>query len=207
MNYLTRVFVDRKEAAVKKFSDSYAWHCALWSVFDKEADASRDFLFRIDPRHDSFRILLLSKDPPNIPDWGTWESKAIASRFLEHNSYVFNLRANPTVKRVVRDAKGNRKPNGRRTAIYDPEELAGWISRKSKQSGFRLSRDSLKISPPIPTYFQKKKRRGKLVQVDFSGILAIEDRSRFVNAFDQGIGSAKAFGFGMLMLQPIRLPK
>ncbi len=52
--------------------------------------------------------------------------------------------------------------------------------------------------------FRKKGRRSKLVAVDFSGMLTVTDRDAFMYAFNNGIGTAKAFGFGMLMLQPIQ---
>jgi CRISPR system Cascade subunit CasE len=39
--------------------------------------------------------------------------------------------------------------------------------------------------------------------VEFQGSLRVVDPNKFRSAFAQGIGSAKAFGFGMLVLAPI----
>ncbi|NLG15041.1 MAG: type I-E CRISPR-associated protein Cas6/Cse3/CasE, partial [Lentisphaerae bacterium] len=47
--------------------------------------------------------------------------------------------------------------------------------------------------------------RIRLNSVDASGILEVVERDSFTKGFSQGIGSAKGFGFGLLMLQPIQL--
>jgi CRISPR system Cascade subunit CasE len=44
---------------------------------------------------------------------------------------------------------------------------------------------------------------GKHVAVDFRGVLRVQDREKFKRTFAAGIGSAKGFGFGLLMLEPV----
>jgi CRISPR system Cascade subunit CasE len=51
--------------------------------------------------------------------------------------------------------------------------------------------------------FVKQGHRGKHIGVDFQGVLRVTDRAAFHYAFETGIGPAKAFGFGLLMLQPV----
>lgn len=143
---------------------------------------------------------MLSEEKPILPDWGKWETKEIKPNFLEYDQYLFNLRANTTVKRVVRNDSGKRKKNGRRTAIYNDKKLKEWLSRKAQQSGFEV--ELCNADPPISQPFRKKGKFGKHVRVDFKGILKVFDRSAFKTAFAKGIGPAKAFGFGMLMLDP-----
>jgi CRISPR system Cascade subunit CasE len=200
MSYLSRVRVDKGEAARLRLGDTYAWHQQLWRVFPREDGAPRDFLFRLDDRRGTFRVLVLSPEPPTVPDWGSWEVKAVADSFLSHDRYAFQIRANPTIKRVVRDAAGGRKKNGRRTGIYDPQELNAWIRQKALQSGIEIIDCS--AGPAIHGYFVKKGQRGKHIAVDFQGLLRVADRAAFEEAFRTGIGPAKAFGFGLLMLQP-----
>jgi CRISPR system Cascade subunit CasE len=43
------------------------------------------------------------------------------------------------------------------------------------------------------------------VGVRFQGVLEVTNREEFKKAFTQGIGSAKGFGFGMLVIQPLKL--
>ncbi len=193
MKYLTRILVGKSEAARLRLSDSYAWHRALWEAFPGRPDAGRDFLFRIDDARDHFRILLLSPAEPVPPAWGRWQTKAIAPGFLEHTTYRFQLKANPTMRR---------SSDGRRLAIYQEDRLREWMHRKAADNGFQLVPNTLTIGAPIDEFFVRNHRRGKHVSVDFRGVLAVTGRQAFRIAFNRGIGSAKAFGFGMLMLQP-----
>ena len=201
MNYLTRVILDKKSAVRKRLNDSYAWHRAVWEAFPDRPDDNRKFLTKVDDRGRFFELMILSEERPTLPDWGQWETKEIKPTFLEHERYAFNLRANTTVKRVVRDESGERMKNGRRTAIYKPEELRQWLERKAQQSGFAV--EQFDADPPIARPFRKDGKPGKHVRVDFKGILKVTDSSAFKEAFSKGIGPAKAFGFGMLMLQPV----
>ncbi|RMF67773.1 MAG: type I-E CRISPR-associated protein Cas6/Cse3/CasE [Calditrichaeota bacterium] len=59
------------------------------------------------------------------------------------------------------------------------------------------------MGPRVKLSFTKDHRRGTHVAVDFRGHLRVTDREAFRNAFTKGIGPAKAFGFGLLMLQPV----
>jgi CRISPR system Cascade subunit CasE len=52
-------------------------------------------------------------------------------------------------------------------------------------------------------YFEKKGIRGFHGAVDYHGILTVTDPERFYETFTRGIGSAKAFGFGLLTIVPL----
>ncbi len=201
MSYLSQVRVGKGEAARLRLGDPYAWHQRLWRAFPGKDGKPRNFLFRVDDKHEFFRVLLLSPEPPVVPNWGSWEVKKVADGFLSHDRYLFQVRANPTIKRVVRDTAGERKKNGRRTGIYDFDGLHSWIGRKAQHAGIEILDCS--PGPPIHSYFVKDSRRGKHIAVDFQGLLRVKDRAAFEKAFRAGIGPAKAFGFGLLMLQPV----
>ena len=197
MKYLSRISVDHQTAAQRRLQDSYAWHKALWKAFPEIEQ--RSFLYRIEPRDAGFLLYLLSEQGPDAPEWGRWETKRIGDSFLEHAAYRFKLCANPTVKRT-RDGR----KNGTRTAIYGSDELADWLGRKAECGGFCVDSSTLQIGPPINQPFYKKGRRGNHKRVEFQGVLSVADREQFKQTFKTGIGSAKAFGFGLLVLQPIQ---
>lgn len=201
MSYLSKVRVENGQAARLQLRDPYAWHQRLWRAFPGKDREVRSFLFRVDDRREAFRVLLLSPEPPLVPDWGSWQVKKVADGFLSHDHYLFQVRTNPTIKRVVRNTAGERKKNGRRTGIYDPGGLHAWIRRKALQAGIEII--DCFAGPPIHTYFVKEGRRGKHIAVDFHGALRVSEREAFRRAFETGIGPAKAFGFGLLMLQPV----
>lgn len=196
MKYLTRIQMGKTEAAQNRFHDNYAWHRGLWEAFKGPDDNKREFLFRIDDCQAHFRVLLLSSKEPREQRWGKWQSKQIAPEFLEHHAYRFQLKANPTMRR-------NR--DRRRLGIYAEPRLREWMNRKAASAGFEIVSGSLGVGAPVDQTFLKGKRQGKHVSVDFQGLLQVTERETFRSAFHQGIGSAKAFGFGMLMLRPVSL--
>lgn len=201
MSYLSQIYIGKAEAARLRLADSYAWHQQLWRAFPGNDSEPRSFLFRVDDKHSAFRVLMLSGLEPSEQSWGAWEVRVVSDSFLAHSRYIFQVRANPTVKRAVFDNRGAFKKNGRRTGIFNAEELRSWIDRKARQSGFDLIECT--AGPAINSFFVKDGRRGKHVAVDFQGVLTVNDYSAFQKAFRNGIGPAKAFGFGLLMLRPV----
>ena len=201
MIWLTRIRVSLREAAAMRLGDNYAWHQAMWTAFPGRDGCARDFLTRIDHRGNLCEALLLSQVKPAPQRWGQWETKPVPPSLLQHERYRFALRANPTVMRVVRDQSGQRRKNGRRTAICDAGQLRQWLQRKAEAAGFRV--EQLAFDPPLREAFRRQGRPGTHVRVDFRGVLVVADRDRFRAAFSQGIGPARAFGFGMLLLQPL----
>ena len=188
------------------FRDSYAWHKRVWECFPERPAAARDFLTRLDDTGRDFRLLILSAVMPEKPHWcpdASWESKDIDSSFLSHTRYRFSLVANPTVKRVVRDSQGNRKKNGRREPLSKREDLLAWLERKAAQHGFSVIPDEIRTIPRPRQPFLKGGKAGLHTATEFTGILAVEDGDLLRTAFVSGIGSAKAFGFGMLCLSPL----
>lgn len=195
MSYLSQIWLHKQDAPARTgLCDSYAWHQALWKAFPGRDGRSRDFLFRIDDCHPEFRVLLLSPEEPMPQAWGRWQAKPVADTFLEHSTYRFQLKANPTMRR---------SSDKRRLGIYAEDRLREWIDRKAQQNGFAIEPKSLLVGAPMSLTFVRENKRGKHLAVDFQGALRVADRDTFKKAFTQGIGPAKSFGFGLLMLQPI----
>ncbi len=198
---LTRVRVSLQEATKCRLTDAYAWHRAMWEAFPAPPGAPRDFLFRVNRRGRDFEVLVLSSQKPTLPPWGIWETKVIPEKFLQFRRYAFSLRANPTQMRVARSKDGTRRKNGRRTGIFQPLQLRLWISKKLEAAGCRL--EQLAFDPPVREHFYRKGRRGTHLRVDFRGVLTVHDHQAFHRAVRTGIGRARAFGFGMLLLKPL----
>jgi CRISPR system Cascade subunit CasE len=206
--WLSQVVLEAAEASRKQLNDSYHWHKASWEAFPGRPDSDRNFLTRVDPSPEGFRLLLLSQVEPVRPDWcpePSWQSKAVAETFLKHERYRFDLHANPTKKiRVGHDGEGTRKKNGKRVPVTSEDELRSWLSRKAEAGGFRVIESSeTEISKPFRQPFRKNGVMGHHAGVAFKGILKVAELSSFQETFCNGIGSAKAFGFGMLVLEPL----
>ncbi len=140
------------------FADPYAWHQRVWECFPNRDGAPRDFLTRVDPRENGYRLVVLSESMPQRPGWcpsDGWETKPVPPDFLGFERYRFSLLANPTKKLAApRDADGRRR-GARRISLSRPEDLLDWLERKASQHGFAIDRDAVRIAPRPRTAFRK----------------------------------------------------
>ncbi len=230
MSWLARLEVDAEVAYRERISDSYGWHKRLWECFPNAPDAPRDFLTRIDQLEGMFRLWILARKKPQKPLWcqqGGFAVREIAPSFLSHRFYVFDLRANPVRTIVQRGPNGEtllrpdgKRKSGKRIPLVKPDELREWIIRKGKvrcrdketgldvPGGFRIvEQKPLEISPMVESHFRKKDHSGYHGGVQFRGILEVTGQERFIQSYHYGIGGAKSFGFGLLLLAPINLTR
>jgi CRISPR system Cascade subunit CasE len=79
------------------------------------------------------------------------------------------------------------------------------MERKAEAGGFEVEHGTLRIKPRGLEHFsiEKERRLGTLGAVDFDGLLRVRDHDTFKQTFGNGIGSAKALGFGLLLLEPL----
>lgn len=133
---------------------------------------------------------------------------------------AFRLRANPTRKIDTKSGPDGERRNGRRVELTDQKGHIEWLRRKGEQGGFRLL--AVRTAPPVPAEptlpnvlampAQKVSgdRRGKggshitFGAVLFDGELVVEDAEAFRRTLETGIGSGKAYGFGLLSMAPVR---
>ncbi len=229
MNWLARLDVDADTVRRAGISgDVYAWHKLLWECYPDEPDAKRDFLTRIDQLEGAYRFWVLAKRKPVRPLWCPADSfglKEISPVFLSHRYYAFDLRANPVRAAVQRDSNGEqiledngKRKRGKRVPLVKVDELRAWLIRKGEvrcrdketgldvPGGFRIVEDkSLDISPMVESHFRRKGQSGFHGGVQFRGIMEVTDQGSFVETYHTGLGSAKGFGFGLLLLAPINL--
>lgn len=229
MNWLARLEVDAETVRTAGISeDVYAWHKMLWECYPDQPEAERDFLTRIDQIEGAYRFWVLAKRKPVRPQWcpvDGFSLNEIAPSFLAHRYYAFDLRANPVKAMVQRTANGEpvlkangKRKSGKRMPLVKPDELRAWLDRKGEvrcrdkeaghdvPGGFRIVEEKpLEISPMVESHFRKKGHSGYHGGVQFRGILEVTDREQFIASYQSGIGSAKGFGFGLLLLAPINL--
>jgi len=187
--------------------DCYDWHRAVWKAFPNRDGELRDFLTRLDRRREGFRLLIVSPQQPVRPAWcpadaESWETKPIPETYFTRKRYAFQLCANPT-KKIASKPDGTVTKNGRRVPLGKREELIEWIKRKGEQGGFAVDEATLRTFSRGREYFEKDGRPGLHSAVEFQGVLGVTDPAKFHETFTRGIGSAKAFGFGLLVIAPI----
>ncbi len=78
--------------------------------------------------------------------------------------------------------------------------LRAWLQRKLAVAAEVEAAD---ILPHPPIYFQKGNRAAKLVTSTFEGVLRVRAPSALTTLLENGIGLAKAFGCGLLLVRRI----
>lgn len=207
MTYLAQVFLDFAIVARLPIRDAYDWHQRVWLCFPGRDGQQRNFLTRLDRRPEGFRLLIVSPIEPVRPDWcppdsECWKTKPIPESYFTRRRYAFQLCANPTRKVAAQHPDGSFKKNGRRVPLRSREELVVWINRKAEQGGFAFGEDTLRTFSRGREYFEKNGMRGLHSAVEFQAVLTVTDPQRFHETFTRGIGSGKAFGFGLLVIAP-----
>lgn len=206
--HLTKINVSYEDAVrLLHIRDTYDWHQRVWQAFGGRDGNARDFLIRVDRKEEAFRVLIVSRTIPEKPDWcptDCFGTKIIPDDFFTCVHYRFSLLANPTKKLRVDNADGSRKKNGRRVPITQREDLVKWMQRKALEGGFQINRDSLRTIPRGREFFHKDgTSHGTHAAVEFLGELRVTDVAQFRLTVASGIGSAKAFGFGLLVIAPL----
>ncbi|HQB07744.1 MAG TPA: type I-E CRISPR-associated protein Cas6/Cse3/CasE [Rectinema sp.] len=216
MSWLTKIEIDASLAYKNKFIDSYTWHQALWQCFPGRSSQKRSFLTRVDETSHGFIAWILSLDKPIRPFWCPeegWAIKEISPGFLNHRWYAFNLKANPTKAIMQKPAvvapaiDGQiRLTRGKRVPLTKREDLKAWLERKAAQGGFKIVETiPLDIGPMAESYFSRGEQKAYHGSIQFRGVLEVTNKEVFEKTYYSGIGSAKAFGYGLLLLAPVSL--
>ncbi len=193
----------------------------------------RGFLFRVDPLSNGRAMILVQSaikpdwdyafQSLNHPD--KTETSFLAAQpqvkpfdpqFEPDAQLRFRLLANPTMKVEAALKSERTDPNrtepltrkqldGRRRAVPD-DKLKAWLERHASSSGFRVHQiDSL-----VPGYVLASKGQdcpkgagARFRSALYNGVLSVKDPAAFRQTIIQGIGPAKAFGFGLLSVAPV----
>jgi CRISPR system Cascade subunit CasE len=183
-------------------------------------------LFRTEPLGDLPLVRLLVQSQ-HAPDWTTLPARYLGpppdargnpavhlldtdyARIAAGMRLRFRLRANPTKRVSERNDAQDAIWRGKRIELRREEDQIAWLERKGSAGGFRLLNVQIAGDQQIPNVrvSDSPKQRGRRgarrlsfgVAV-FDGLLAVTDSAVFVQTLDNGIGSAKAFGFGLLSI-------
>lgn len=196
--------LSRSECTALKIQDAYSIHRVVYDLFPKIGEETRDFLYADKGGDFNARsILLLSKRPPVAPGIGTLESKIIPAAFLTHERYAFEVRMNPTKRekasRTTVAIRGNKA-----TGLRQRDALAEWFAQKTLNFGFTVDEASLIVTDVGIQRFEKGGNTVTHGKATFIGKLHVKDRAQFIKSFEEGIGRAKGFGFGLLQIVPFR---
>ena len=189
--------LNRADCKALDIKDAYSIHRIVYSLFPKQDNETRDFLFADKGGDWNCRqVLILSERKPASPEFGEIESREIPESFLLWENYGFEVIVNPTQRNG---------PSKKTTPIRDIENLHKWFIRKAPALGFEVEPESLQVTGiGVKRFDKNKEERITHGSATFIGKLRVTDRQAFVKSFKLGIGRAKGFGFGLLQIVPIQ---
>ncbi len=225
--YFSRVRMAPEAHSVEKAisflnKGGYAVHQLLWQLFPNGPDAKRDFIYRQEWQNGWPVFYMVSGREP-VPVNGTLsvETKLYDPMLTPGQRLGFTLRANPVVTRkkengkrvrhdVVMDAKFQEKSQGDTGDLVQSAELIEmtgikWLSERSNSLGFEIEGQATSVDGYIQHRFFKRGSKSPIrySTIDYTGILNVTEPTRFLATLYEGIGHAKAFGCGLMLVRRI----
>lgn len=188
---LSKITLDFVALKALNIKDPYAIHKFVYSLFPGD---KRDFLYYDEPNTRNKQILVLSHRQPVIPQYGIVNSKYVPESFLQSQKYAFKALLNTE----------RRGPDGKIQSIIGKNEVKEWFFDKTPKWGFEVNPDSLMTENQCAFIIHKGENKITISQALFTGELTVIDFDKFKESFENGIGRAKAWGFGMLQLKRIQ---
>lgn len=221
--YLSRLILNPRNRYVQTdLANPYQLHRTVMSGLpqgkvqvDRSANGAAGVLYRLDSDERRGLLTLLVQSQTQ-PDWAILPTgyilppdpydlasenpaiKPFEPQFQPRQMLNFRLLANPTKRLGKRYGTGK----GKRVGLYKTDEQMAWLQRKAQQSGFRLvsARPSHDRMQSGTIRREQTTHSLKLHTVRFDGVLQVVDPDQFYRTLQEGIGSAKAFGCGLLSL-------
>jgi len=211
--------IQPRDLAVMTKGDGYQIHKLVWNLFANQPDQPRDFLYRHESVSGWPTFYTVSEREPQDPS-GMWDvvPKEYRPKLERGQRLGFTLCANPIRSRrdvdgrqhrhdVIMDAKRVQKERGESIVLPDIVQEHGscWLVDRAEANGFIVQQEHLRVD----SYSQHKFFKGKRHQpisfstVDINGILTVADPELFAKCLFTGIGPAKGFGCGLLLVRRV----
>lgn len=190
-----------------------AQHRLLWTLFADDADRSRDFLWRED-REGEF-LVLSAREPVPTDLFSRVETKPYAPQILSGDRLFFSLRANAT-----RSKKGGKRVDVVMDALYPvpkderaarrmeiaEREGSAWLGRQGERNGFMARHCTVTDYSihALPSHRGPRDRQPQFGILDLQGEIEINNPDVFLHGLTNGLGRAKAFGCGLMLIRRAR---
>jgi len=220
--------VSPKEVVALSNGDTYQVHKLIWNLFSDGSERRRDFLYRYEAIHGWPTFYTVSAREPNDPS-NLWkiQSKEYSPKIAKGDRLAFSLRVNPIRSKrdgndkqhrhdVVMEAKTRlgfkalpleQRPH---IAVLVQEAGVSWLQSRETELGFTVDESEGKQAVRADGYVQHRLSKGKGAKpvtfstLDFNGVLEVVDPDRFVGkSLYEGIGPAKGFGCGLMLVKRI----
>lgn len=206
---------DKAKYAEAVCRNTYKEHQVLWKLFSDDPEAERDFIYRYEPKSNTPEYYIVSTRKPLDNDY-LWDiqSKDYEPVLTTGQQFAFMLRVNPVITKdgkrhdVVMHLKYNKyQDKETRPSQQFIVEEAGrkWLTTRAETGGFTFDDSSVRIDGYQPNTSGRKKGKKEIrySTMDFGGILTVTEPEKFTNTLMQGMGKAKAFGCGLMLIRKV----
>jgi len=216
--YFSKAVLRRSAMRDKKYLDvlngAYAAHELVWSLFHDGPERTRDFLYRWNLESEVPTLFTVSHRPPGSSAVFDIQTTSYAPQLSSGDLFEFNILGNSVVKRrndknqqTRHDVVLEYKLQNKIKCDAEASLVAGrsWLDRQSERFGFRVHDLGFKVNQHQTRTFRKRKgQEVTLSTLDFEGVLECVDPKGLEDALFNGVGPAKGYGCGLLMLRRLR---
>ncbi|CAM2070590.1 type I-E CRISPR-associated protein Cas6/Cse3/CasE [Sulfidibacter corallicola] len=213
--YLSRITWEGSPKEIANWNP-YRHHEMVWKFFPLDPKAKRRWMFRYDLDRGRPRYFLVSLEPPQpVAKWRV-ETKPYTPDLCNGDLLHFDLRVNPVVSRregkrvkrfdVVMDYKYQLDKEAREK--LDQNELiyrlgCEWLARRASSHGFEIGARRTLVACYRPSVFHKRKHPDPMTvtTMDLTGTLRVTEVDAFRNMLFNGLGPAKSFGCGLMLVR------
>lgn len=195
-------------------------HKLLWRLFSDGPDRKRDFVFRRnDDERGTMGYLAVSVRPPQEDGMWRTEVKPYHPKLRRGQRLSFSLRVNPVVSR--RDDQGKQQrhdvvmdrkkrlgeqgvPRAKWPSLAELAQEAGvqWLLDRAERHGFGIEPEQVRADAYHQLRFRKGNRMVSLSSLELNGQLTVADPGWLLATLYNGLGPAKGYGFGLMLVRP-----
>ena len=207
------MYLSRIEIPWSTARNPYRIHKDIWKLFPNTSkeprksaeDERQGFLFKTEGSHSGrpTRFLVQSRQLPATSEKViVIETKEFNPRPAGGQLLTFLLTANPV--KTIMDRGGRKSSKGEpkkcRVPLIKEDQQIEWLKEKLMDAAVI---ESVRVRPLPPLFFLKKGEPGKLAPVEFEGLVRVTNSKTFVALLQNGIGPAKGFGCGLMLVKRI----
>jgi CRISPR system Cascade subunit CasE len=206
--------------------DAYLDHALIWRLFPGNG-MERDFLFRRqkEGRGPLSYYVVSRRLPQPVSGMLTVQSKPYQPELAIGDWLRFDVRANPAIarsseagpsrrhdvlmdaKRLVEQSETGSEPGGsnRASRVKEAMDAAAlqWLISRAPAWGLSIREESLLTSGYTQHRLQNQGRQIAFSSLDYHGLAQVTDPERLVKTLTTGVGSARGFGCGLLMVKRV----
>ncbi|HEY0929903.1 MAG TPA: type I-E CRISPR-associated protein Cas6/Cse3/CasE [Gemmatimonas sp.] len=190
-----------------------AGHHLMWSLFADSPDRKRDFLWR-EHRPGEYYVVADRAPEDRLGLFDVWPARHYDPRLVVGDRLEFELRVNATVSRSMgRQQRGVRsdvlmhaihgldkagRSEARRERVQDVARV--WMSAQGDRAGYEL--ETLDVQSYNVWHMPRREAKDATFGVlDVRGVLRVRDPEPMRSALFNGLGRAKAFGCGLMLVR------